>query len=131
MDDIEIDGQFYRVGTLSAFEQFHVSRRLAPLLSALGMAELESMTKPGVNIAMLALGPMSEALAAMSNADADYVMHTCLKVCSRKQGDGYARVMPTVGRLQFEDINMAQMMQLIVATLKQNLADFFPAPLPT
>lgn len=122
MDDIvEIGGQKYRIGRIDARKQFHVARRLAPILASLGASSFkgDGFTK--------FLGPISEALSTMSDEDVDYVIDACLSACQRLQANGQgAPVIARGGGLMFEDIDMGQMIQLTVKVIQQNMAGFFP-----
>lgn len=129
MAETEIAGVKYRVGRLDARKQFHVARRLTPVMGALvaalkgGEGELS-----GENV-LSALVPMSEAVATMADADADYVITTCLGACERESvvhGAGWSPVSAPNGRLMFDDIALPQMLQLVAAVIQENLAPFFP-----
>jgi hypothetical protein len=149
--DIRIGGkpEKFRTGRLNARQQFHVARRLGPILVARlqGMAAMTKMlglpTAEGAQEAaepapealvpedVMAAGfiPAATALARMPDADADFVLTTCLGVCSRMQGSQWAPVQASNGKMMFEDIGMQEMMQLVNAVVKENLGDFFPDPL--
>lgn len=118
----EIGGQQYRIGRLDAKKQFHVARRLAPLLAGLGGA-LQAESKEFVQL----VAPIADALSKMSDEDTDYVIDTCLAVVQRRQNNQWASVVVRNGGLMFQDIDMAQMLQLTVAVIQGNLGNFFPA----
>lgn len=122
MNDIaEVGGHKYRIGRIDARKQFHVARRLAPLLA--GMSGLGSK---GAGFAAL-IGPLTDALSGMSDEDVDYVLDACLGVCQRIEANGHpAPVMSRSGALMFEDIDMGQMIQLAVKVIQENLGGFFP-----
>lgn len=138
----------YRIGRLPPFKQFHIARRLAPLLAAMSkgavnafgeqqseapalVVRAESSNEQAEEQAQDSLikfvQPIAEALASMSDADTEYVLNTCLAAVTRKQGERFAPVMVNA-RLMFQDIQLADMMQLTVAVVRENLGDFFPAP---
>ncbi|SAL25717.1 phage tail assembly chaperone [Caballeronia telluris] len=119
---VEISGQQYRIGRLDAKRQFHVARRLAPLLAGLGGA-LKGEAKGFAEM----VSPIAEALAKMSDEDTDYVLDTCLLVVQRQSGQGWQSVMVKNGGLLFQDIDLPAMLQLTVAVIQQNLGSFFPA----
>jgi hypothetical protein len=118
---VEISGQQYRIGRLDAKRQFHVARRLAPLLAGLGGA-LKGEAKGFAEM----VSPIAEALAKMSDEDTDYVLDTCLLVVQRQSGQGWQSVMVKNGGLLFQDIDLPAMLQLTVAVIQQNLGSFFP-----
>lgn len=128
---VEIDGHTYMLGRLDAFQQFHVARKIGPIMIKLniGLTDLALMSKDKDHqeVLPLLLGPVTEVVAKMATEDVDFVLHTCMGVCGR--------VDPTIGRaspvmrgaqLMFQDISMATMLQLTVGVLRENLTDFFP-----
>lgn len=111
MADFELNGVTYRLAKLDPMTQFHVSRRVMPLMAALG--------GDGDKMALVL-----EALGHLSDSDSEYVIGKCLADCRRKNGDTWAKIYVS-GNLMFEDIGMKGMVQLTFATLRENLADFF------
>jgi len=134
MAQVQVGGFTYSVGPLNAFEQFHVARRIMPILGRLGVSAnmIERFGKKADGDDMLALMPLVfEQVAAMDQADADYVLHTCLAKCSRQQDTSWAPVLSASKSLMFADIDMPAMLQIVMASLQQNLASFFQAPPPS
>lgn len=123
-------GQFnYQFGKLAAMTQFHVVRRLAPVLAAMGLSITEMVAKGKSlkedDVVLFVMDKASDVLAKMSNEDAEYIIHSCLAVVRRQQGDRWMPMM-TGKSFQFQDIDMQLMIQLTVEVLKENLASFFP-----
>lgn len=119
-DIVEVGGHKYRIGRMDARKQFHVARRLSPLLAGMG-----GLGDKSAGFAA-ALAPLTEALSSMSDEDVDYVLDACLGVCHRLQQDGRPAPVMTRSGLMFDDIDMAQMIQLAVKVIKENLGGFFP-----
>jgi hypothetical protein len=122
MTEIEIKGVNYRCGRMDAKKQFHVARRLAPLLAGLGGA----IKGDAAGFTEL-ISPIADALSKMSDKDTDYVIDTCLLVVQRRQGDAWQSVTARDGSLMFDDIDLPALLQLTVAVIQQNLGSFFPA----
>ncbi len=120
--ELELDGHTYRVGKLDARAQFHIVRRLAPILGELAPA------LQGGKGGMEALPAIASAVARLSDADADYCIFGLLKVVSRKQpnGLGYGPV-ATENLLMYDDIGMPQMLKLAWEALSFNMSGFFAA----
>lgn len=88
--EFELDGKHFRAKKLGAMDQLHLSRRIAPLLPPLAplIIEMEAREKATANsplssdIKALALlvGPFADALATMTDKDAEQVM--TLTLCS-------------------------------------------------
>ncbi|WP_024904462.1 phage tail assembly chaperone [Robbsia andropogonis] len=131
VETIEINGQGYRIGRLDVKRQFHVARRLAPLLAGLGGALKNSADKDSVGFSEL-VAPIAEALSKMSDEDTDYVIDSCLSVVQRQSGNAWAPVMARGGGMMFSDIELSEMLRLTVAVIQGSLGGFFPgAPSPT
>jgi len=137
MREENINGHAYRIGTLDAKRQFHVVRRLAPVLAASGTAarawlarnpvdQQASQATPAVGLADLfdAFGPLAEAVGGLSDDNTDYVLNTCLAVCQRNTGTAWAAVATRDGHLMFADLSMVEMLRLTMAVLQENLSGF-------
>jgi len=121
MDEtIELNGETYKFGKMPVKVQFHVARRLAPLLA--GMSGGSAAGFMGI------LGSMAEALSRMTDEDTDYVLDKCMTVCHRKQGERWAPMTNSAGHLMFQDIDLQTMMRLAVGAIQYNLGAFFPVP---
>ncbi len=113
MAEFELDGVMYQLAKLDAMTQFHISRRIMPLMGALGGAGKKKAD---------GMARLFEAVGRLSDEDTEYVIGKCLAGCVKK--DGGAKVYVN-GRLMFEDIGMMGMLRLTMETLKENLTDFF------
>jgi hypothetical protein len=125
-----IKGNNYRTGRLSAMQQFHVARRVAPALTGLVCALGGSGTQEDF---AKSLGPLANAVAQMPDADAEYVLGTCLAVVSRQTDPTTWAPIWREGRLVFDDIDLKTMMQLAAKVIQDNLGNIFgalPAKLP-
>lgn len=124
--EIEIEGSVYAVDKLNAIQQWHVFRRLIPLLSAFsGMA---NVNRDAVRTSMLSqLAPAFGQLTAMTDEDTNYILNTCLPAVKRKDlvTGGWQRVMVKPGLIQFDDIEMTTMLRLTTMVIVENLSSFF------
>lgn len=120
--EYELNGQTYRIGKLDARAQFHIVRRLAPVLG-----ELAPSIQGGKN-GLEALPAIASAIAKLSDADADYCLFGLLRVVSRKQANGLGwSPVSTENLMMFDDIDMAAMLRLAWQTLSYNISGFFAA----
>jgi hypothetical protein len=123
-EPVTIAGHAYAIGRLDPRKQFHIARRLAPIMEGLvGLLSSGSSISPET-----ALGPIARQIAGMPDADVDYIISNCLAVCSREStvhGAGWSPVQISNGKLMFEDIDMGAMLQLVAAVVQENLGDFF------
>lgn len=126
----------YRIGALTPMQQFHIFRRLAPLIagvqesisaavqapSALPEDATEAARKEEFGGRVMTV--IATTLGTLPDGDVEYIINTCLGVVSRKQGERFAPVQ-TGGRLMFADIDMSLMLRLTSTTIQENLGGFF------
>lgn len=134
---MNIAGQDYRFGKMEPKEQYHVMRRLAPLLGSMGgalMGLLEAGDNDDKARAMReiseALGPLAEALADMPDERFDYVIDHCLLHVSRMGPDKvfhpiYIANPKGPPSRMFADIDALTELRLVSEVIKSNLAPFF------
>lgn len=129
--EFEIDKYTYRIGKLSAFEQFHLSRKIAPLIPPLIPVFMQLSKSGGLSgdLSQLPalLQPFADGLASMSDTAAESVLNTCLSVISRKTDAGsYIRIWHKDKKVfMFEDLNsMEQTIPLVVRVIQDSLGPF-------
>ena len=111
----------YRAGRLNAFDQSHIVRRIAPLMSAFAGTVEQIKADPGN-----AFGPLAQAFAGMTDADVEYIQKKALAVVETEQApEKWAPVMARSGVLMFDDIGMLEMNQIVFEVLKDALTPFF------
>jgi hypothetical protein len=151
MSELEIEGVRYSIGTLSGLKQFHVFRKLLPLMSGMGAtfariapalaqarraAETngaETSEQPTTPITQeqevefwSAIGPVAEALSNMTEVDTEYVLYTCLDAVTRRNSEGrWVRVTTGGKQLQFDDISMQGLLMLTFEVVRENMGGFF------
>jgi len=130
-NEIEAGGHTYRVGKLDAMRQFHVTRRLLPILTTLGLTA-DKLKGVAADVAkddalLLVAGPVADIIAKMPNEDVDYVIQTCLSVVRRKDGERWAPVLAGV-HFQYQDITMPTMVKLTIEVVRENMGGFFGGP---
>lgn len=129
MIEIELADQKYRVAKLDAMRQFHVSRKLGPIVPTLVPVFLQMAREGGVKdigASAALLQPFADALAGMSDADAEYVLATCLSVVRRKtNADTWAPVWSDKAKAcMFDDMDLGTMVQLTLEVVKDSLGPF-------
>lgn len=126
-----INDKQYRIGKMDAVRQFHVARRVAPALIGL-VGALGAGKQPDKEDFAKAVGPLVQAIAQMSDSDAEYVLGACLSVVSR-QTDSTTWAPIWRDQLVFDDIDVRSMMQIAAKVIQANLGNIFgalPASLP-
>jgi hypothetical protein len=131
MQEVEIGGHRYRTGKLDAFKQFHLFRKLMPVLSGMGETFSDMQGEVELNEKFWsAMGPVATAVAEMSQQDSEFILKTCLQTVSIWNGTNWVRITAANGELMFDDIDMMGMLQLTFEVIRDNLGSFFGAPLP-
>ncbi|MGI1019153.1 phage tail assembly chaperone [Pseudomonas aeruginosa] len=142
MAEFSVNGQSYRTTKIDAMRQFHLSRKIAPVIPALipVFAKLaESQKAEGAkplssDLASMAslFEPFAEAVASMSDESAEYVMGTCLSVISRQQGTTWAPIWDDRQKVcMFDDIDSGVMLQLAAHVVRESLGPFLAGLLST
>lgn len=118
----------YDIGRISPLKQFHLVRRLMPLLakSTDGIMALQAGKPQAPTDFARMLAPMVDELARMPDEEAEYIIFTCLSVVRRDTGgSGFAPVLTSDNALMYQDMSMEVMLKLVVEVVKVNLAGFF------
>ncbi len=143
MIEFTIADHQYQAGKLSARRQFHVSRRLAPLMAPVipafvrAVKDGQSLRDPEV-LEML-VGPIAEGLSKMADADAEYVIDECLGVVRRyvPEHKHWAAIWnPGAGLPMFDDLNdLALVLRIVMRVVQDSLGPFIQgflsSPTPT
>ncbi len=129
MTEFDVGGQTYRVAKLDAFRQFHVSRRIAPIIPTLvplfvKLAREGSLTNDIAGLSEL-LVPFAEGIANMSDEASEYLIANCLSVAQRKNGTGWAAVWNTNAKAcMFDDMDLGIIMQIVMKVIQDSLGPF-------
>lgn len=129
--EIELNGNTYRVEKLTAMEQFHVSRRIAPIVPTIipifaglaGSPEESFLEKlPSMSGAIQSF---ADGIATMPDEASEYVLSTCLSVVRRKVDQGWAPVWSKSHRVpMFDDIDISILLNLAIRVIKDSLNPF-------
>jgi len=135
--EFPIDGQNYRSSKLDPKQQFHIARRLMPLLEALRDGAQDVKPNASGEAPEVAESPADGAddpiikklvasVADMSQQDCDYILDTCLSVVSRQQGNAWVKVYNDRAKaFQFADIGLQTMLAIAQNVIEENLGGFF------
>lgn len=127
---IEVKGNTYAIAKVDANTQFHLARRIAPILATMGIS-LDSL-KAGATLdedkLMTSLGPVTVIISSMPDDTVDYVTEHCMAAVKRRQVfDGKETWAPAARGTQmlFDDMDMPTMLRLVYEVLRVNLLGFF------
>ncbi|HWI02394.1 MAG TPA: hypothetical protein VNT52_00950 [Acidimicrobiales bacterium] len=121
----EHKGAQYRADRIDAMKQFHIVRRLAPVLAEVAAVAKADAADEGAVVAVV--GAVGNALAGLSDADADFVLHGLLAAVSfQRDGEGWHRV-SVGGAIMRADLPLPDLLFLAFKSAQANFADFFAA----
>jgi len=125
MAEYTVNGHEYLVRKLNAIDQFNLMRKLGPLIVKLGPS-LKDVDTSSLDAMAQALAPMVETLAEMRDEDVFYITRMCYKVTRRVQEGGSTTVLwnERANMPQFDDIDLREMIQIIVAAVQENIGGF-------
>lgn len=132
IEKTEINGVTYSASAIAPIKQFHIARKLAPVLASLapmlkGLADI-SKDNALEKLGALNMDSMANALASMSDEDAEAVLCGLLAAVKREiaPGAGYAPMVVN-GQIAYQDVTLPDLMKLAALSFKVNLAGFFNA----
>lgn len=128
-NEFELKDNVYIIGKLDAFKQFHLSRKIAPVIPSLVPVFVEISKKGDIqnNISAIAelLQPFADGLAALSDEHSEYVLKTCLGAVKRQTGETFTPVWDKRGNVcLFDDLDLGDMMQITVKVIQSSLGSF-------
>lgn len=134
MVEFEIDGRQFRFDKLPAMQQFHVSRKISPLIPPLLpiFVQIQKDTSSGVSVKddldkiAPMLQPFADGLAQMSDEASEYVFNACLGIVRYKHGDNWIPLWSTTGKVvMVEELNdPSLLLRLVVRVIQDSLAPF-------
>lgn len=131
-----LGGREFKLSKVDAFKQFHIARRIGPILADLlpalsdakklqnsdGLPEDEKLD----GIAKIA-APIMSGLSKLSDAESELVLHGLLSAVEMKQSTGgWARVSHN-NILMVGDLELPMLLQLAGRAFMYNLSGFFSA----
>ena len=121
-----VKGNEYSAGKLDAKRQFHITRRLLPLMGGfIKEGHMEGETSEAAIAAFLKIA------GNMEDEQLDYIFDHCLAVVKRKDGDISAQITAPIPNgkraILYEDIDMMAMLIISFNVIKRNLSSFFDA----
>lgn len=140
--EFQINGVNFKLNKVDAFKQFHIVRRMGPLLGELlpamktaavvsGKKEMSEDEKFD-SFAEIA-SPLFAGLAKLSDKDSEFILTGLLEAVEMQQDNGgWARLATNAG-LMFNNIELPLMLQVAGRALMFNIGNFFailPSALP-
>lgn len=147
MSEFDLGADTYRIGKLNAFQQFHLSRKVAPVIPTLIPVFLKLKESAKELSAAVAAGsvddavgkplsgdleglaalmqPFADGIADMPDEAAEFILSTCLGAVQRKQGTSWFPVWNASQNIcMFDDLDLGVMLKLSVRVITESLGPF-------
>lgn len=142
-NSFEIDGAEFKVRKINAIKQFHIARRMAPMLAELtpafkGIAKVETdAKKSGKELSeedkfdrfAEILGPVLIGASKISEEDSEKILLGLLEAVEIKHMGSFAQVVRD-NRLMIDTIELPTMLKCAAKAFMFNISGFFKGPLP-
>lgn len=137
--DFSFGGKDFKLSKIDAIKQFHIVRRIAPILSELAphmasaakfqtVKDVEKLPDDKkFDIIGKFAAPIMTGLSKLSDADADHVLYGLLESIEVKQAAGNWAKVASGSFLMMQDLEFPVLMQLAGRAFMFNLSGFFGA----
>lgn len=132
--DFELNGRNFKLSKIDAFKQFHIVRRIGPILSEIlpamrgfkDVKNFDSFTESEKleSITQLA-APFLVGISKLSDADAELVLYGLLSAVETQQPQGNWAKIVINSMLMFQDMELPVLMQIAAKSFAFNLSGFF------
>jgi hypothetical protein len=131
--NFQINGKEFSLNKIDLFKQFHIARKIGPIIADLipAAAKINKIINENSTqeeqLAAFApvLQPIMDGFAKLSEADANYVLMGLLEAIEIKQVTGNFAFVARNNVMMVQDIEMPEMLQLAGRALMYNMKGFF------
>ena len=131
-----VGGKNYTASKLSAMVQFHIVRKMAPLLAGMLPPDVQSKDIGSLLLskASAVLPGLADSLSKLSDQDSEFVLYGLLGCVKQEQPNGLGWAPVVVNKqMMFDNITMPDMILIAVKSAQHNFRDFLnalPQPSP-
>lgn len=138
--DAEIKGRKFKFGKIDAIKQFHVARRVTPILGD-ALPAMKKMKSLGdfdklpedekFEKITQVITPFINGMSKLSDSDAELVLFSLLSCVEVYQDDfkTWSKV-ASDKMIMMQDLDLPTLLQAAGRSFMHNLSDFFPGPQP-
>lgn len=132
-NDFEINGKKFKLSKINALKQFHIVRKIGPILTEL-LPALQELQKSDIqklseneNLESLSkfVTPIMNGLSKLSDAEADKVLYGLLSSVEVQQPAGNWSRVSTDTMLMMQDMELPILLQIAGRAFMFNLSGFF------
>lgn len=128
--DFEVGTRRFKLNKIDAFKQFHIARRLAPILGDLIPIahKLSKLSKEQMEDDQFeSIAPIMTGISKLSDEDANKVL---LGLCSAAEmyqpvSNSWARVATESAGIMFHDLELNELLQIAGRAFMYNMSGFF------
>lgn len=134
MNEFELNGRKFKIGKLNAFKQFHIVRRIAPILADLlpAIGEMQKLQKIKSNKTEAesfdemakVLAPLLTGFSKLSDQDSEFVLFGLLS-CVETHSMGAWSYVVRDSMLMSQDLELPALIQIAGRSFMANLSSFF------
>lgn len=128
--DFEIGGRKFKLGKMNTFKQFHIVRRISPILADMLPAIKDLQIKSGkaetFEETAKILAPILTGFSKLSDADSEFVLYGLLSSVEAQINGAWAKV-ATDSMLMIQDMELPTLLQIAGRAFIHNLTGFFAA----
>jgi hypothetical protein len=129
MTEFELGGRKFKIGKINAFKQFHLVRRLAPILADMlpAVGDLQKLSKKQqeeFDQTAKILAPVLTGFSKLSDQDSEFVLYGLLSCVEVQLGNSWSKV-STESMLMIQDLELPSLLQIAARSFMSNLSSFF------
>ncbi len=134
--DFEISGKKFKLNKIDAFKQFHIVRRIAPILADLlpamkdiqRIGKIENLSEADKLDAFAEIAaPLMKGLSKLSDEDSNRVLFGLLASVEMQQEAGNWAKVSTDSMLMIQNLELPMLLQIAGRAFAFNLSGFFGA----
>ncbi len=126
--EFSVGNKSFKLRKVDAFKQFHIVRRLAPVLKDLIPIATKMKKGDDESESVKALAPILDGISKLSDKDADFVLINLLCAVEMKQESGaWARVATPESGMMFDNLDLPLMLNIAGRAFMYNIEGFFSA----
>jgi hypothetical protein len=134
MTEFELGGRKFKTGKLNTFKQFHIVRRIAPILGELlpVITELQKSQKKNSHLSedevfeqnVKVFSPILNGLSKLNDKDSEFVLLGLLSCVEVQLGAGWTKL-STDDMLMVQDLDLSSLLQIAGRSFTANMQNFF------
>ena len=136
-NSFEFNGKSFKITKINAIEQFHIARRMTPILADIVSAvdtktakkvmEQQLSAEEQFDIFAKIASPVMTGLSKLSNEDSEFVLYGLLSSVEVKQSTGNWAYVSTKSMLMMQDLDLSVLLNIAGRAFMFNLSGFFSA----